>query len=266
MEKIEKKVGYVYVITNLLDTNDKYIGSTTRSLQRRFKEHLLHGFNENSPKYNRKLYVKIREFGKEFFEISLLENVLYDNKLELHKREQYFIDTLKSNLNTNNAFIEDKDNYNHNYYQTNKDRLTIIKKDYSIEHKDKIAVYQKKWRENNKEILTEKKHQYYVDNKEEYVDKGKQYREKNKEILIEKHQEYYKTHKEQIAETGKKYRDDNKEHITESKKLYAIKNKEAIQAKNGAKCICTDCKKEYTQQHKARHEKTKYHIKSLIVI
>jgi len=195
MEKIEKKVGYVYVITNLLDTNDKYIGSTTQTVQHRYKQHIGHAFDENSPKYNRKLYVQIRTVGKEFFEVSLLENVLYGNILELRKREQYFIDTLKSNLNNYNA-VQDQNKY----------RISGMKS-------------HKKYYENNKVKVLAQQHEYAL------------------------------THKVQIAEVGKKYRTDNAE----------------LKARRAIKCICPDCKTEYTHDHKSRHLRSKFHINSLVI-
>jgi len=219
--EIEKKIGYVYVITNLLDTNDKYIGSTTQTVQHRYKQHIGHAFDENSPKYNRKLYVQIRTVGKEFFEVSLLENVLYGNILELRKREQYFIDTLKPSLNNINAFIEDKDNYHHNYNQNNKERLAVMQKEYNIKNKEKIIVIQKEYYDNNKVIISEKKKQYYENNKELIKAKTREHKNKNKDL---------------------------------------------ISAKARAKYVCPDCKRECFLRDRAKHEKTKIHIKSLIVI
>jgi hypothetical protein len=38
---------------------------------------------------------------------------------------------------------------------------------------------------------------------------------------------------------------------------------EKIKARKSMVCICEICNKEYTHDHKSRHEKTKFHLKVL---
>ena len=75
-------MGYIYKITN--NINGKvYIGQTIRNIEIRWHEHLRHGFNSNSNEYSRHLYNSMRKYGKENFNIELIEyceNDLIDDR------------------------------------------------------------------------------------------------------------------------------------------------------------------------------------------
>ena len=85
-----------------------------------------------------------------------------------------------------------------------------------------------------------------------------EYRDDNKEKRSEYEKNRYANNRETIKEKVKKYREENKDIIREKKKKYREENKEKIKAKRSKKCIC-ECGKEYTHDHKARHEKSKKH-------
>ncbi len=74
-----------------------YIGSTCDLNQRKLN-HKDRAFNKNSDKYNCKLYKKIRDCNK--WEMSLLELYPCNDRVELCKKEQEYIDKLKPTLNT----------------------------------------------------------------------------------------------------------------------------------------------------------------------
>jgi hypothetical protein len=103
----------------------------------------------------------------------------------------------------------------------------------------------KQWRKDNVEIIAEKKKKYNEKNKEKIAENAKKYQEEHKEEIKEKNKEYYEKNKEKRLEQAKEYNEANKEKITERKK----EKYTCVCGKTGLKCS------------KARHEKTKKHIK-----
>lgn len=90
-------IGYIYKITNNIN-NKIYIGKTTYSIEKRFKEHLNDSERITSDK--RPLYDAIRKYGKENFTISLIEEVELS---QLEEKEQYWIKEYNSYHNGYNA-------------------------------------------------------------------------------------------------------------------------------------------------------------------
>jgi hypothetical protein len=86
--------------------------------------------------------------------------------------------------------------------------------------------------------------EYRIDNKEKILLKKKEYRINNKEII----QEYRENNKEKNILYHVEYRKNNKEKLKEHK--YKI-------------CNCEICGKDYTHNHKSRHEKTIFHLSKL---
>jgi len=82
------------------------------------------------------------------------------------------------------------------------------------------------------------KERYYA-NRDDRLEKKKEYYEANRDVIIEKNKEYYK---------------DNKEVILEKRKEYYKANREKLNEK-----IRCPCGKNYTCQHKHRHERSKKH-------
>ena len=79
-------------------------------------------------------------------------------------------------------------------------------------------------------------------------DNEKAYYVANKEDIIKKVHEYAATHKEDISKRSKNYRE---------------VHKEQIKARRSKVCICEICNREYTHDHKARHERTKVHLNQI---
>lgn len=87
--------GYIYKITNLIN-NKSYIGKTTFTIEKRFKEH-----KENTNRYlNRPLYRAFRKYGVDNFSIEVVEEV---DISELSNREIYWIEHYHTYSNGYNA-------------------------------------------------------------------------------------------------------------------------------------------------------------------
>ena len=80
-----------------------YIGSTTNFNRRKY-EHKHHCINENSEKYNHKIYKTIRELGGwDNFEMVLVAKCPCDDKKELHAKEFEYQQLFDVNMNTYDA-------------------------------------------------------------------------------------------------------------------------------------------------------------------
>ncbi len=144
--------GKIYKIIN--DVNDDiYIGSSCISLAKRKYYH----------KYDMKkshkvaLYSYLGELNLTLDDcrIILVEEYSCDNKMELIKREQYWIDELKPKYNKIRAYrpIEFRKKYqnesNRKYYNSHKKKIREYRKKYRETHKDYLK---KKYNENKKKI------------------------------------------------------------------------------------------------------------------
>ena len=86
----EKNMAFIYKIVN--DVNDKvYVGKTTSSIEERFKEHCKDCLRIRKEK--RPLYDAMQKYGKEHFQIILLEECSVDI---LNDREKYWIEYYNS--------------------------------------------------------------------------------------------------------------------------------------------------------------------------
>ena len=89
---------YIYCYTNKLN-NHKYVGQTN-NYERRIREHHSCAFNEKASSYNDLIHQKIREYGEENFEISLIEKLYTEDIEEVNQREIYWIKKLQSHCST----------------------------------------------------------------------------------------------------------------------------------------------------------------------
>jgi group I intron endonuclease len=135
-----------------------YIGSTL-DLKKREREHKCRCNNEKCNEYNYQLYQTIRDNGGwDNFKMEIVQKFNYNiTKVELRKKEQFYINLLNPNMNSCNAYIS----------------------------KEERLEQMKQYQEDNKEQIKENKKQYQQDNKE----KAKQYQQANKEKTNEKQRE-----------------------------------------------------------------------------
>ena len=92
--KKEKVMYYIYCYTNKTN-NHKYVGQTN-NFNRRIREHRSCAFNPNAVSFNDLIHKKIREYGEDNFEISLMEKLYTEDINEVNQREQYWIKELQT--------------------------------------------------------------------------------------------------------------------------------------------------------------------------
>ena len=179
------------IVCKDVNITQRYVGSTTNLIQRR-GAHKTNCNNEKGKNYSMYVYQFIRENGGfEKWDVVLIEQVIdCQDKQNLHKRERYYIEEKKAELNKQIPLRTLKE-----YRKENKDKLTKQKKEYRENNKDEIAKRWKIYTEKNKDKIAEQKKEYYEENKEKTIEKVKEYREKNKEKLNERRRINYANNK-----------------------------------------------------------------------
>lgn len=134
--------GRVYYIENLV-TNEKYVGSTTKPLERRFSDHkacLKAGKDKN-----RKIYAAIEEHGIQNFDINLIEEYPCNSKKELRLREAHYImlfDTIEHGYNKNLPIVDvDEKTYKYEWYESNKERILEMRKSWYEKNREAKIAY-----------------------------------------------------------------------------------------------------------------------------
>lgn len=95
-------MNYIYGYRNKIN-NKWYVGQTTLSLEERHRLHISGATHEKASDYNCLFHKKIREYGIDNFELTILEEVL--EKCNLDEREQYWI-------KEKNSFVKNENGYN----------------------------------------------------------------------------------------------------------------------------------------------------------
>jgi len=159
------------IVCKDVNITEKYVGSTTNLIQRR-RTHKTNCNNEKSKQYNIYVYQFIRENGGFVnWDVVLIEQVIdCKDKQNLHKRERFYIESLKAELNKYIPTRTDKERYE--------------------ENKEVVAEHMKKYRENNKKKIAERTKEYYEENKNKIAKQRKEYRENNKEEIAKREKEY----------------------------------------------------------------------------
>jgi len=145
---------YRIVCKDLL-IKDCYIGNTCNWTNRKC-EHKRSINNESRPEYLQNKAVFIRENGGwENWDMVLIEDFPCKTKLEAHKRERYWIETLGATLNTVLPSRQAKEQ-KQIYYQQNKDHILQRCKAYvATKDNDTMNEYRRNYYENNKEKMRE---------------------------------------------------------------------------------------------------------------
>ena len=192
------------IVCKDLDMKECYVGSTTDFRKR--KSH--HKSACNKENYN--LYKFIRgNGGWDNWDMVLIEKYPCDDRLELLKRERYWIEELSASLNKLRPILTTYEtlNYNKIYYETNKDEIKNQNKEYYEANKDKTLNYQKTYYEANKDEINEKRKEY-----------GLEYYYKNKDKINKVSKEKYN------CDCGGKYTRHNSKRHFKSKRHQAYIN------------------------------------------
>ena len=201
--------GKIYKLVND-QLNLTYYGSTCNELRKRLYKHKCDAINKICTSY------KLFESG--VVKIYLVEKFSCNDKMELSKKERFYIE--------NNDCV-------------NKNIPTRTQKEYNYINKDKIKEKTKEYFEKNKERIKEKTKEYFEKNKERIKEKAKEYYQINKERIKERNKEqakeYYQINKEIIKERNKEqakeYYQRNKEKTKQQKIEYYKNNRESILAR-----------------------------------
>ena len=168
---LDYKNGKIYKLVNNID--DKiYVGSTCTTLVKRKHEHKKK--SKRCP--DRRIYKHILAVSWDNASIILIENFPCESKDELVRRERYWYDQLKPDLNHDKPciLVEELEGYNKQYYEEHKEHINEMNKKYYEKHKEHLTKQQKEYNKNNKEIGRKS---------------SEKYREKNKEWITEKRNE-----------------------------------------------------------------------------
>ena len=138
-----------------LDVKYTYVGSskhfTTRKCQHKID-------SKNEKKAHQKLYQVINEHGGwENWTMVKIENITCDSTLDARTRERYWYENLNANMNTNRPMCTTEET---------KMKHSEWKKQYEIDHKERISARKKQYRFDHKLYLSENKKKYYALNKE----------------------------------------------------------------------------------------------------
>ena len=143
------------VIYKIVIGEDCYVGSTTKNLIERQRQHNIR-LNNKCPYF---LYNFCREHKIENIILELIEDEVEEEDLKI--REQFYIDKLKPTLNayrairTNEDYKQIKREDGIRYRANNKEKLKIQKKEWGEKNKEKVKIQKKERYENNKEKLKE---------------------------------------------------------------------------------------------------------------
>jgi hypothetical protein len=227
MPDYSKTIIYKLCCKNL-DVKEIYVGSTC-NFTRRKNAHKTDSSNLNSIKYNTKVYKFIRDNGNfQNWEMIMVEEYPCENKMQKLKRERYWCEELKSELNSDVPGRSDKESVK--FYQTkNKDAINQKRR----ESREKNKEYSKEYRENNPEKVKQQRKKYYEKNKhkldkEKLKEYKKQYYEANKDAINQRRKENREANKEKNKDKQKKYYDANKDVINQRRRESRARKKNEL--------------------------------------
>lgn len=266
MSKYENTIIYK-IVCNDLNINDCYVGSTVNFKSRKY-DHKRSCTNSNDPAYNQSKYQFIRDNGGwENWSMIEIEKYPCKDNNEARARERYHYEQLNSNLNNRlpKREYEEKQAYNKEYFENNKDELKEKRKVYMqnperrIKEVERVRIY----RQNNKDEILKRQRENNI-----VCECGSTHRSRDRaqHLKTDKHQNfinnvikepqtYYERHKEQIKD---KY-ETNKSKINERRRKLYEQQKDIILQKHKETVVC-QCGVSYCKHTRARHEKSKKHI------
>ena len=196
--------GKFYRLVNDIDS-EFYVGSTCSTLAKRLSKHK----NASKRKPDRKVYQHINSIGWENVSIILIEEYPCENKMELERRERYWIEELKPTLN---RIIP-----------------TRTGKEWRVDNAEKLCEYIAKYSAENAEKLREYRANYYTQNKDKVRESQENYKANNLEKVREYQKQYQKDNADKFRAALGKYRDANRDAINaRERERRALKKQQAV--------------------------------------
>ena len=200
--------GKIYRLVNSVD-NEEYVGSTCGKLSKRKSEHK--GLAKIQT--TRRVYQHLNEVGWESVEIVLIEEYPCQNKMELERRERYWIEEMKPSLNKNVPTRTAKE-FQTKYYIDNADKICEAKAKYYAENQDKMR---------------ERRAKYYAENSDKERERIAKWQTENAEKVREHQAKWYDENAEKVRERARerqaKCRAENPEKMREINARYRAKKK-----------------------------------------
>lgn len=117
------KIGRVYIITNLIN-NKKYVGITTQTIEKRFKQHIYARGGELFP-----ISRAIKKYGKQHFTIKLIEELHNIGEEELLSKESFYINKYSTLVDGGRGYnLMESDGKHLIFSQTTKKKMSNSKK------------------------------------------------------------------------------------------------------------------------------------------
>lgn len=182
--------GKIYRLVNNVD-NEFYVGSTCTSLAKRLYQHK----QMATKKASRRVYAHLNSIGWSNVSIVLVEAYPCDSKMELERRERYFIDEMKASLNKMHP-TRTRTEYRMENIEVVKEKDKERQRKRREENRDAINARRRVNREAKKDIVNARMREYYAENKETILANKKAWCEANKEKILEKGRDYYHKNKE----------------------------------------------------------------------
>ncbi len=174
----------IYKITSMNNPELVYYGHTTQTLSRRFSHHKSH--HETSS-------TQIIEKGDAI--ILLVEDYPCENEYEAKAREAFYIQNYPcTNKNIPNRPQKEQKKQ---WYENNKDQISLKRKEDRKENKDEINEKRKQWYDTNQERLNEHRKKYTLDNREHINEQKRLWTEAHKDEINAKRRENAKLKREQ---------------------------------------------------------------------
>ncbi len=168
-----KNIGFIYKLEHKTRTDTPvYIGSTSGTLEDRFKQHGYSCNNSNHRKYNYYVYQFIRDYGNiEKWKITKLNECIYNERKELHSLERIFMEKYeKEGFKLLNKFVPCRTTKE--WREDNKDKADLILMRSRLKNREKQNEYRRLHYHKNKDRILQQNKEYYIANKEK-VDKAR---------------------------------------------------------------------------------------------
>ena len=195
--EIKQRIVYVLTRINKADDDDTdiYVGSTSLSLNDRLRLH--RNASTKAGNENNKLYTRMRTVGVQNWEIIPLLSRTCDIKT-IRGLERKWCKIMAADLNTNLPITtpEERNQYNADYYASNKEAILKRNANYREANKEAISKYQADYREDNKDAIKQYNADYYASNKEAILKRNANYREVNKDAIKQYNADYRKLNKQ----------------------------------------------------------------------